>query len=203
MYRDAIYGSTQYADDNPILQQLQSFTPDLMKYLPTYYENSELMKSVQGTIAKEVGKLNYSKKDLLDQFYVDTATWGLSCMWEKTLDIQTDLNKSYEERREIIKAKLRGAGTITKNMIKNVAEAFSGGEVEVLENFLDYSFIIQFIGIKGIPKNMAGLIEIIETIKPAHLGYSFKYTYTWWYKLKELTWSQSKIKTWNDLKVCG
>lgn len=201
MYGDTVYGSTQYADDNLISQQLQPFTPNLMKYLPSYYENSELMKSIQGIIAKEVGKLNYSKKDLLDQFYVDTATWGLSCIWEKLLGIQTDLNKSYEERREIIKAKLRGAGTVTKNMIKNVAEAFSGGEAEVLENFSDYSFIIQFIGIKGIPKNMEGLIEIIETIKPAHLGYSFKYTYTWWNKLKELTWSQSKTKTWNDLKV--
>ncbi|MTK11097.1 MAG: DUF2313 domain-containing protein [Clostridiaceae bacterium] len=201
MHGYTIYGSTQYTDDNPISQQLEPFTPDLMKYLPIYYESSALMKSVQGTIAKEVDKLNYSKKDLLNQFYVDTATWGLSCMWEKTLGIQTDLNKSYEERREIIKAKLRGAGTVTKNMIKNVAEAFSGGEVEVLENFLDYSFIIRFIGIKGIPKNMAGLIEIVETIKPAHLGYSFKYTYTWWNKLIELTWSQSKMKTWNDLKV--
>ena len=84
-------------------------------------------------------------------------------------------------------------------MMKNVAQAFSGGEVDILENFSDYSFIVQFIGIKGIPKNMQGLIDMIETIKPAHLGYSFKYTYTVWNFLSKLTWQNNK--TWDDLKI--
>lgn len=203
MYGKSIYGDTQYAENNPNIDQLRYYTPDLMKCLPQYYDNSNIMKSIQNSLGKEIGKLNYSKKDLLDQFYVDTATWGLSDIWEKPLGIKTDFNKCYEERREIIKAKIRGSGTVTRKMIKNVSEAFVGAEVKVSEIFDDYSFIIQFIGIKGIPRNMAGLMDAIEAIKPAHLGYSFKYTYTWWDKLKELTWSQAKTNTWNDMKVYG
>ncbi|MBC2579685.1 YmfQ family protein [Clostridium sp. DJ247] len=203
MYGNNPYGTLKYAANNAAEEQLQPYIPELMKYLPPYYNNSRIMQDTQNSIALEIGKVRYIKQDLLNQFFVDTATWGLSTIWEKPLGIQTDLNKSYEDRREIIKAKLRGSGTVTKAMIKNVAEAFSGGEVNIIENFADYSFIVQFIGIKGIPKNMAGLIDMIETIKPAHLGYSFKYTYTWWNNLKELTWDQANTKSWNDLKVYG
>ena len=199
MYGNVIYGTKEYANDSSITGDIQPYIPDLMKYLPPWYCNSEIMIEIQNSIAKEIGLVRYNQQDLLKQFYVDTATWGLSTIWEKPLAIETDLNKSYEDRREIIKAKLRGSGTVTKAMMKNVAQAFSGGEVDILENFSDYSFIVQFIGIKGIPKNMQGLIDMIETIKPAHLGYSFKYTYTVWNFLSKLTWQNNK--TWDDLKI--
>ena len=88
-------------------------------------------------------------------------------------------------------------------MVKNVAEAFSGGEVDIIEKFSDYSFIVNFIGIKGIPQNIAGLIDSIEDIKPAHLGYSFKYTYTVWNFIEKLTWQKVNSKKWDDLKVYG
>ena len=48
---------------------------------------------------------------------------------------------------------------------------------------------------------MASFIEMIEDLKPAHLTYSFEYTYTWWNKLKEITWAQAGMGTWNDLRV--
>lgn len=202
MYGNTIYGTTEYANDTLTSDELEKYTPDLMKYLPRYYDNSKIMKDIQNSIAIEIGKAKYSKVDLLNQFFIDTATWGLSDIWEEPLGIKTDLNKSYEERREIIKAKLRGSGTVTKAMLKNTAEAFSGGEVDIIENYSEYSFIVQFIGIKGIPKNMQGLIDMIEDVKPAHLGYSFKYTYTVWEFIKnKLTWNTVKQKTWNDLKV--
>ncbi|MBZ9635576.1 YmfQ family protein [Clostridium sp. FP1] len=199
MYGAIKYGANKYAFDTDIIdEQIKPYIPDLIKYLPPYCRASKIMMNVQNANALEIGLLNYNVNDLLNQFFIDTATWGLN-LWERDYRISTDLNKSYEERREILKAKKRGSGTATKKMIKNVAQAFSGGEVYIIENSYDYSFIVQFIGIKGIPKNMNGLIDMIETIKPAHLGYSFKYTYTVWNFLSKLTWQNNK--TWNDLKV--
>lgn len=198
MYGVIRYAINKYAE-NDTNEDIKALTPDLMKYIPIYYRNSKVINNIESAFAMEIGILNYRHIDLLKQITLDTATWSLSIR-EKELDIVTDLNKSYEERREIVKAKLRGSGTSTKSMIKSVAEAFSGGEVEVIENFDNYSFIIQFIGIKGIPKNMAGLINAIEDIKPAHLSYSFKYTYTVWDFIKDkLTWDNKR--TWNELKV--
>ena len=200
MYGKNLYGSSLYAIDTLNNETIESLTPNLMKYLPTYYKDSLVMNNLMQTLAKEIALINYKIEDILNQFFIDTATWGLD-LWEKELGINTDIQKSYETRREVIKAKLRGQGTITKNMLKNTAMAYTNAESEIIENPQDYSFIIKFIGIKGIPPNMQLLIDTIEEIKPAHLAYSFQYMYTWWDGLKTLNWTQSQNKSWNDLKI--
>ncbi|MDU4726405.1 putative phage tail protein [Clostridium sp.] len=201
MYGNNIYGTIEYSKYSNPNNIDEKYKIDLMKYLPYYYQTSEIMKSIQNSNSIEVGNLIYNIDDSINQFFVESATWCLNRL-EKIFNIQTDINKSYEDRREVLKAKIRGSGTVTKEMIKNVSQAFSGGEVEVIEDNSKHSFIIKFIGIKGIPKNMQGLIEIIEDIKPAHLGYSFAYTYTTWDSIKSrLTWEQASLKTWNELKT--
>ena len=64
--------------------------------------------------------------------------------------------------------------------------------VEVIDDNANYRFIIKFIGILGIPGNMADLTITIEEIKPAHLSYVFEYTF--------LTWNEfdNYNKTWNE-----
>ncbi|WP_150273210.1 putative phage tail protein [Paenibacillus tepidiphilus] len=173
---------------------------DLLEYLPEYYEGVPEMEMLQASAGTECGQLAYSIADSGSQKNVESATWGLS-RWEKVLGLTTDLSKSDVTRREIIKAKLRGSGTTTPEMIQRTASAFSGGEVEVVEVPGEYSFIVHFVGTLGIPANMAGLIQSIEEIKPAHLDYSFEYTYTWWDSLKPLTWASAHDRTWDDLRV--
>ncbi|ANB62269.1 YmfQ family protein [Anoxybacteroides amylolyticum] len=173
---------------------------DLFQYLPDYYQGIREFQQIMSTEGEELGQLLFEIDQLLDQFSVGTATWGLS-FWESELGLVVDTTKSIEWRRERIKAKLRGFGTVTKQMIQNAAAAFSGGEVDVIEYPAEHRFEIKFIGVKGIPPNMAGFIEMLEQIKPAHLAYSFKYTYTVWDVVKSLTWAQASLKTWNELKV--
>jgi uncharacterized protein YmfQ (DUF2313 family) len=199
MYGNNLYGTTQYAANTLTNADIQSYTPDLMHYLPVFYQNS-YMELIQNSNAKELGIINYNLDDLQKQFFVDTATWGLN-YWEEFLGIPTDLMQTIEARREVIKAKIRGTGAATKAMIKNMAEAFSGGEVDVIENFADYSFIVQFIGIKGIPQNLNGLKNAIDMVKPAHLSCSFKYSYTVWDFIKNKAWNNFNNATWNSLKI--
>lgn len=195
------YGEYKYGKEGSFIPpDIDKCDIDLMKYLPWYYQNSKVMKEIQSSISKEFCILDYYVKDLEKQFFIDTATWGLS-IYEKELGLQTNMSLTYEERREIIKAKLRGHGTTTKEMIKNTAEAFSGGEVDVIEYPEESKFIVKFIGIKGIPRNMQGFIDMLETIKPAHLAYEFKYTYTVWNHLTNLTWGQANAMTWDELRV--
>lgn len=201
-YGEDSYGTIDYGTDSSVSINSEPYIPDLMKYLPTYYDNSYIMKSIQTSLAKEVGLIDYSSDDLLNQFFIDTATWGLS-IWETTVGLPINSNDTYEDRRQMIKAKIRGIGTVTKQMIENAAEAFSGGDVNVIEHFSDYSFTIQFIGVLGIPKNLEAFKELIDTIKPAHLSYDFKYTYTIWNFLKNNsdTWNSINSKTWDALRV--
>ncbi len=195
-----LYGMLSYGVDTTPEEGIEPYIPNLMKYLPECYHELLEMQAVQGANAKETGAFRYTMDDLLNQCFIQTATWGLD-IWEKELGLATDVSKAYERRREVIIAKLRGAGTTTKEMIQRVATAFSGGDVEVIEYPAEHRFEVQFVGTMGIPPNMEGLIQAIEEIKPSHLAYSFKYTYTWWDRVKNLLWNQAGAKTWDELRV--
>jgi len=203
-YGKSLYGILQYGEETqPDEKGIEPYKPDLMRYLPqnkSFYLNSEIMKAIQDAYAIEFGYIYFFLEDFLKQFLTPaTATWGLS-FWEEQLGLKTDVSKSYEERREIIMSRLRGIGTIGRDVIKRAAEVFSGGEVEIIEYPAEYRFVVKFVGVRGVPKNMASFIEMIEDLKPAHLVYSFEYTFAWWDLLKELTWAQAGIMTWNQLK---
>ncbi|CAM4317255.1 putative phage tail protein [Paenibacillus typhae] len=199
-YGEHLYGTINYSSDRS-LQEGPGFTrADLMKYLPEYYQGVIEMEELQASNAIECGQLRYSIEDSALQTDVESATWGLA-RWENVLALTTDNTKSYATRREMIKAKLRGSGTTTPEMIRRTASAFSGGDVEVVDVPGEYSFQVRFVGTMGIPANMAGLIQIIEEIKPAHLAYEFVYSYTWWDSVKALTWRGAHERTWNELRV--
>lgn len=144
----------------------------LMKLLPAYYKGSSQVVEMQGSFGYWTDALLEAKKDLLSQMSVATATWGLST-WEKALEIEIDVSRPYQFRRERIMSKLRGAGTTTKAMVQNVAESFSNGEVAILEYNNEHRFEVKFIGTIGMPPNMEDLTVAIEEIKPAHLAYSY------------------------------
>ncbi len=171
-----------------------------MSYLPSYYTEVLDFQLLQDSIGKELQLLIEDLENIMDQLYIDTTTWGLD-RWEKEFGLTTDPSQLTATRREIIKAKMQGSGTTTSAMIQRIASTFSGGDVIVEQSMEAYHFLIRFVGQLGIPPNMAGLIQTIEEIKPAHLSYDFVYTYTWWESLQSLTWSQARVKTWNDLKV--
>ena len=202
IYGESLYGVLQYGEElQPTGEDIQPYKPDLMRYLPHYYVSSTIMKAIQDAYAEELGQVYYFLNDFLKQFLTPTtATWGLA-FWEQELGLKTDISKSYEERREIIMARLRGIGTVGKNVLISAASAFSGGDVDVIEYPAEHRFVVKFIGTLGVPKNMASFVEMVEDVKPAHLTYSFEYTYTWWNMLKEITWAQAGMGTWNDLRV--
>lgn len=149
---------------------------DLMSLLPDYYRDNHTMEELQGLLSSDISKLVGNLNETIDQCFVNTATSLLS-RYEKIYGIQVDVSKSNEFRRERIRAKIRGVGTVTKKMIEATARSYSNGEVEVIEDPANYSFKIKFVGTKGLPPNMADLTLTIEEIKPAHLTYTFEYVY--------------------------
>ncbi|KGE21068.1 putative phage tail protein [Paenibacillus wynnii] len=200
-YGNSLYSSLLFTDeDTEDSENLEAV--DLMKYLPSYYQGVQEMEELQETLGVEIGSLKPSSIDVLNQAFVETATWSLG-RWESELGLSTDPSKSFVSRREMITAKLRGSGTTTPEMIQRTASAFSGGDVLLEEVPGEYRFIVRFVGILGIPPNMAGLIQMIEEIKPAHLAYEFVYTYTYWSALRSISWNTAGAKTWNELRTYG
>ena len=146
----------------------------LINKLPSFYDN-DITKPIQNSFTVEANSINDEVENTLNQFYVDSATFGLD-KWEKMLGISKN-NNDIQTRRENIKAKMRSRGTTSIEVIKNICEAYSYGEVEIIVNHADYSFEINFIGSIGVPKAFAELDKTIEEIKPAHLAHSYKFNY--------------------------
>lgn len=198
-YGKSGYGAGAYAETLANDDQIGSFTPNLMDYLPRYYDDFREAEAIQGTAAKEIGRLRYSVDDLLAQFYVETATWGLA-FWEELIGIETGETKPIDQRRAVVKSRLRGYGTTTRQMLKDVAAAYSGGEVEIIEYADEHRFVVKFVGVGGIPPNMADLAATIELIKPAHLMFEFAYTFLTWAGANNYSWTAASGMTWNEFR---
>lgn len=172
----------------------------LIQYLPDDYRNSPAAVELQESIEKETVRLEAGVDDLTDQLFLDTATWGLK-YWEKVYGIETDLTKGYDIRRSRVRAKMRGTGTTTVEMVKNTAESYVNGEVDVVEYNSEYRFEVIMLSVIGIPPNMDDLIQTIEEIKPAHLAYTIVIRYNTWDMVKEkgLTWLDAAERTWKGM----
>lgn len=198
MYGQIKYGDSRYGD-NTTKRAKEEYYEDLTRLVPPFLPELTEMGEIYRTEGVETGYARYVLEDSMKQLFLATATWGLP-YWEKILGIEENRLLTYEQRREILMAKLNGQGTVTEKMLKESVEAFCGGEVAVVEKNQEYHFIIRFLGIKGIPPNMKGLMEMIEEIKPAHLAYEFEYRYTIWKEMKSYMWNELEKVSWNDIK---
>jgi uncharacterized protein YmfQ (DUF2313 family) len=173
---------------------------NLLDFLPKYYTESDEVIAIQNGFQIESEILRTAQEDLLNQLFVETATWGLT-YWEKYLGIQVDISKDIAYRRSNIIAKIRGSGTTTIDLIKTVASSYSNGEVEIMEHPSNYSFEIKFTGTRGIPPNMEDLQYAIERIKPAHLTVTYTFTYNTWGMVSDYLWSDVSNKTWSEFSI--
>lgn len=200
MYGKMRYGISKYSQEAASEQYQDEYFHDVSKYVPDYLIAKRELRASCHAEGYEIGLAYHNIRDSFDQMFLTTATWGLN-RWEDMYGIETNLSLSYEQRREITVAKIRGQGTTTRQMIEDTAAAFSGGEVQVIEDNPRYHFVVRFVGVKGIPRNMQAFIDMLEEIKPAHLSYSFEYTYTVWDNLRTMTWTEMKWKSWKDVKI--
>ncbi|MGO0884873.1 putative phage tail protein [Clostridioides difficile] len=144
----------------------------LIDYLPSF-ANNEIDIQIQESLENELLTLLDEKDDLLDQFFIDTATWGLDD-WENLLGIKINYKLDFDARRSNIKAKMRGRGITTIKVIKTISEAYTktNVDVEVFSNL--FSFTLSFITNNCSYNTILELDKKIEEIKPAHLEHRFE-----------------------------
>jgi len=169
---------------------------DMFDYMPKEYEDYAESNAVITAEAAEFEKLNADISDVLNQFFIDTATWGLA-EWERICGIPTDETKPIDQRRSVIKSKLRGIGTVTVGLIKNVAESYANGEVAVIEDSAHYTITVKFVGKLGVPPNLNDIKNAIRDIIPAHLAVDYAFTYVTYDQLK------SQFATYDAMAASG
>ena len=95
-----------------------------MAYIDNINNNFDnpITKPIIDALEVEENILNECIESTLNQFYVDSATYGLD-YWEKMLGISKNIF-SIQTRRENIKAKMRSRGTTNIEVIKNKMNSF-------------------------------------------------------------------------------
>lgn len=148
----------------------------LIDYVPPYYdellESSEILSSED----EEFSRLHANIDDLLLQFNVSTATWGLR-EWERICGFVTDASKTVDERRSNVIARLRGYGVVTIEHIKKITDSYYAGDTEITEKPSEYKIVIKFTSEFGVPTGISELQSLLREIIPSHLvlEYDFKF----------------------------
>ena len=148
----------------------------LLELLPERLQKSPETAKIQSAIEKEVERFIKAYDWTLLQLFVTSADANGLSLWEKMYGITPDSTNT-EYRRSRVMSKMRGSGTTTTAMLKNVCESFYNGKVEIIERFSQYSFDIKFLSSIGTPPNLQDMVAAIEEIKPAHLSYQFIISY--------------------------
>lgn len=169
----------------------------LINKLPYFYDN-DITKPIQNSFTVEANSINDEVENTLNQFFVDSATFGLD-YWEKMLGISKN-NNDIQTRRENIKAKMRSRGVSSFKLIKNICEAYSNGEVEINVDHSNYSFEIIFVSTIGVPLSFDELDKVINEIKPCHLAHSYKFNYNTHKDITKYTHEQLSNYTHEDIR---
>ena len=170
----------------------------LVNALPERHRSTEA-GHIQYAITPLVDEYDRSHEDRMAQLWPQMATWGLSS-WEAALGLDTDVSRAVEFRRSRVISKLRGTGTTTVTMLKNVAESYANGQVEIHEKPAGYAFDVEFVGTIGVPPNMEDLTAAIEEIKPAHLAFAYIIRYRTHKQLAGYTHAQLSKFTHEQLR---
>lgn len=163
----------------------------LLDYLPDILKEVDAYKVMMESEDFEISELKTSIINCFEQKFIDTATWGLE-LWERELGLQINPSLTYDERRAIIKSRLRGNGKIDADLIKQVADSWTNGDADIS---FDGKINIKFNGEYGIPSNMDSVKKAIESIVPAHLTVIYLFTYLFINEVEAMNISEMELIT--------
>lgn len=171
----------------------------MLEKMPGYYRKSKVMNDLIHSIENEFERLKQETILTENQFFVILSDRDIK-NHEEDVGLVPDTSADIETRRGRILSKLRGTGTVTKTMMKNVAASFVNGYIEIIEYPSEYCFAVKFTSKTGVPYNIADIQAMIEEIKPAHLAVEYIFTYRLWQDVLALAdWQETKSYTWERL----
>lgn len=139
----------------------------LIKQVPFFVSKDKIMQEIYSIQGEIFDTLEDKTSDVFDQLLLETATWGLR-RWEEMLGINVDLSKSDEDRRAIIKSRLVGSKTTTKELLLEFLSTFGYTDVKLTENLPPFTQVFDinhFLNTNTSNEMMSTLRDIF----PAHL----------------------------------
>ena len=159
----------------------------IKRYLPSFIVKGNILKDIFESQQAEVDLLNNNIQDLINNLFVETATWSLE-KWEKKYNIPIDLDDTLENRRSRILAKMVSEGQpFTKETIEAISNQFTNGDVEVTEHLENDYFTVKFVSTIGIPPKIQDVYDAINEVKASWLDVEYEFKYNTVYDVRQFT----------------
>lgn len=143
----------------------------LFSYEPDTYKKSQVMREIlnaqEAQLLKEEEKQNGIVADMYPSQTIHPERW------EKEYGIEPE--KSLDERRKSIRAKMQGTGTVTVKMIREIIETYTDGTVTTKEDADDSMVHIEIESDTAIITNADVMEQAVYEIIPAHMDFICKY----------------------------
>jgi Uncharacterised protein conserved in bacteria (DUF2313) len=170
----------------------------LRKKFPSFYENCNTMIVLWDEEDREVTSFQSSITSMINQSFIGTTDTEIA-RWEKIFGLPIRPSVPLADRITTVKAKMRGIGVVNASQIKRTADAFTNGDVDVIEKPSTYDVEIKFVSIRGIPPNIDDCKAAINAIIPAHIKVSYTFAYLVWNELDNslMTYDSLDAYTWD------
>ena len=152
------------------MQFIREQDANLAEYLPKFISQDKEINTLLSVESKEHNRQRELLIDILKQFFIHSATWGLD-LWEKVFAIYSKPNESYELRRAKIYAKLQSKQISTVEFLTQLASKFfpQNADVKIQEvNSKNLFYLIA--NYTALDNDYFALRDAIEIYKPAHLA---------------------------------
>ena len=171
----------------------------IKRYLPTFIAKGNTIKNVYESQQAEIDLLNNDIQDLINNLFVETATWGLES-FEKKYNIPINLDDTLENRRSRILARMVSKGQpFTKETIEAISNQFTNGDVEVIEHLENDYFTVKFVSEFGIPPKIQDVYDAINYVKASWLDVEYEFKYNTVYDVRQFTVKEIQKYTVKDL----
>lgn len=133
---------------------------------------SDLLDSIQNSL---VVTENNAKE--LEKSIIVNADESTIAGWEEWMKLSIEPTWDLQDRIDRVIYTINSRGFFTVQFLKDQAMIFTNGEIEVTENFTNYSFVIKFVSVIGNPPNLDAFKDMVNINKPAKLIYSLEFRY--------------------------
>ena len=175
---------------------------ELTQYVPKrYWGNDAVQKLIYEKLTNRLNWLEGIFEEIVNNAYIKDMNEESLSKLEKEFKIKSTNDMTLEDRKTFLLSILRGVGVTNVEKLKNIAQSYECGDIEVIQNYSSYSIIIQFVSILGVPKRLNDLKKAIEKVIPCHLGVSYEFKYNTLNDLTPYTLQEFVTKglTLNDL----
>lgn len=151
-------------------EQKEEYYNIFKKYVKDFIYNFQTNKEIFEADGEQLIKLKYYINKIINNCFILLSDESGVEIIEYEFGITPKSTDTLDSRKQRLLAIKRGMATTTPYVIKQICKAYVD-KVNIIQHFEEYYFELQLENInKGFVNFLEDLIEIIEELKPAHLG---------------------------------